>query len=274
MAGRERWRTETLIIRALRATSEESRWKCVTVLHKRGTKEVFDAVVDLCGSDHRERRCLGYDILGQLGVPQRASPTEARDFLHAGLLQETVEVVIKAILFALGHTQETEDGTGIDTIASLATHPHEDVRFGVVFALLGHTDQRSIETLVELSSDEDVDVRDWATFGLGTQIEEDSEEIRAALRARLEDSDPETRWEAIVGLAQRDRASVRAILLEELADDNPQRCWFDAAAEAKDPALLPRLREIRERLDDVDAVNQDWLRGLDLAITSAAGSNS
>ncbi len=62
---------------------------------------------------------------------------------------------------------------------------------------------------------EDVDdeVRNWATFGLGTQSVEDSPQIREALRNRLTDTFSDVRDEATWGLALRkDPIGVRMLL--------------------------------------------------------------
>jgi HEAT repeat protein len=67
--------------------------------------------------------------------------------------------------------------------------------------------------------DPDSDVRDWATFGLGTQSDADSEVIREALFERLADTDEDTRAEAAVGLAKRKDVRVLPVVLEELGRD-------------------------------------------------------
>ncbi len=61
----------------------------------------------------------------------------------------------------------------------------------------------AIATIIELMDDSDDNVRDWATFALGTQCKMDTPEIREALRKRLADGYEEARDEAIWGLVQR-----------------------------------------------------------------------
>lgn len=75
------------------------------------------------------------------------------------------------------------------------------MRYAVVFGLFGIDDDLAVQTLIELSADVDPQVRDWATFGLGVQIDRDDPAVRHALMARLEDPDIDTRGEAIRGLA-------------------------------------------------------------------------
>ena len=98
------------------------------------------------------------------------------------------------------------------------------------------TDARAIAALIELSSDPDYDVRNWATFGLGSQIDTDTPAIREALWARLEEPEDEVRGEAWVGLARRGDVRVAAALLRELElhEVDVLREWYlmFAAAEA------------------------------------------
>jgi len=71
-----------------------------------------------------------------------------------------------------------------------------------------HGDQRSIAGLIRLSADSSVEVRDWATFGLGSLTDVDTPEVRDAFVARLVDDDAIVRGEAFVGLAKRQDARV------------------------------------------------------------------
>ena len=89
--------------------------------------------------------------------------------------------------------------------------------------------------------DEDNDVRDWATFGIGQLLDDDSFEIRSALVQRLDDFDIDTRWEAIVGLARRhDRRAVEP-LRQALATGAVPFFGVVASGWTADPGLLPLL---------------------------------
>jgi hypothetical protein len=83
-------------------------------------------------------------------------------------------------------------------------------------------------------------VRDWATFALGTLASQDTVELRDALVARLDDPDPETRLEAVHGLALR--GDVRAV--------EPALELLEGAAGGHDDGIWRRmqLRETAERL--------------------------
>jgi HEAT repeat protein len=87
-------------------------------------------------------------------------------------------------------------------------------------------------------------VRDWATFGLSTQIERDDDLVRNALLARLEDSNQNVRAEALRGLANRGDERAIAPLLAELerprTADDPSILYealFALAAHAPDEPI-------------------------------------
>ena len=96
-------------------------------------------------------------------------------------------------------------------------------------------------SLIRLSGDVDPEVRDWATFGLGTLLTEESPEVMAALLARASDPYHEARAEALFGLAVRRDPRAVPHLIRALGSAHVQGLEVDAAAEAADPRLLPAL---------------------------------
>jgi HEAT repeat protein len=111
--------------------------------------------------------------------------------------------------------------------------------------------------LTDLSDDQDTDVRDWATFGLGSQIGADTPTIRAALVRRLSAEDEIARGEALVGLARRKDERVIPLLPNELERDEASDFALEAAAEMGDPSLLPALVRLKERTQDASG---SWLQ--------------
>jgi HEAT repeat protein len=182
------------------------RWDHVVALHDRGDDESFAAAAELLDSVDSDRRVLAADVLAQLGavagVPVEERPLAGPAFrlLLERIATETHPVVLCAIATAFGHLA---DPRGIPALHALRAHRDADVRHAVAFGLLGHDDDLAVQTLIELSTDADADVRDWATFGLGSQIERDTSAVRDALVARLDDPDNDTRAEALLGLAAR-----------------------------------------------------------------------
>ncbi len=97
--------------------------------------------------------------------------------------------------------------------------------------------------------DTDPDVRDWAAFGLGVQLDVDSPEIRDALASLLYDDDEETdtAGEALVGLARRGDPRAIPRLMELLADPRTGNLIVEAAGETADPRLLPLLLALKQQ---------------------------
>jgi HEAT repeat protein len=143
---------------------------------------------------------------------------------------------------ALGHVGDPE---ALSQIIPLAVHPDAGVRLAVAFAVatisprpLGDDARLG---LIRLSRDNDPEVRDWATFGLGTLAADDGPDVTAALLARANDTYHEARAEALFGLAVRRDPRAVPHLIRALASAHVQGLEVDAAAEAADPRLLPAL---------------------------------
>ena len=160
------------------------------------------------------RRDLAAYVLGQLGsLELPAFPAEQAGALSEMAARETDPAVIEAIACAFGMLGEPH---GQAWLLQQSAHPDPRVREGVAFALGGRAADGSLNTLIALSEDPDADVRDWATFALGTLAEQDTPELREALAARVDDADPDTRLEAIHGLAVRGDKSVKDAALDAL----------------------------------------------------------
>lgn len=255
--------TEELIrIALMRPEDDDARWEAVTALHHRATEEVFEAARNLCESARAEERTLGVDILGQLGVPERIFVEESLPVLFKCLTDRDVSVV-RATAHALGHIR---DPRVVKPLAGLKSHVEANIRLAVASSIGGYEDPVAVRTLIELSQDEDADVRGWATFGLGSQIEIDNEEIRDALWGRVQDDDAETRGEALLGLAIRREKRVVDPLISELSGELVQRLVVEAAGKIGDPRLYPVLSKLKNSWDGDMTV-------LEEAIKRCAGEN-
>jgi HEAT repeat protein len=249
--------TADLIEYALKEPDEEKAWEAVGALQLRGTQEVFDAARDLCASDDAARRALGADILGELGTPDMPFREESVGILLGLLAAEQDPSVLHSIAVALG---QLHDPRGIGPLLKLTGHPDAAVREGVASGLggvlqgvKGHRDDSAIHALIELSSDENVDVRDYATTALASETLADVRmlEINDALLARTGDDDEEVRGEALLGLGLRKDRRVVEPLLRELSgrmrDEYVRGLLFEAALEIADPALCPTLLQLKQR---------------------------
>lgn len=247
--------TEELMARAAEAAlrdpsrDAENRWGFIRELHHRGELSVFQASASWCASPDPLLRCLGADVLGQLGCDVRYPFTSDSTPILNSLLRDPDQNVVSSALFALGHL-----GVGdLATICPLATHESADVRHSVAYCLGTREEATARDTLIALSRDADTDTRDWATFGLGSLSDVDNPAIREALATRLSDPDDEVRNEAILGLAVRgDRRAVPAILAE-FEEESVSVLAIEAAEKLPDKAFIPRLEALLEtNPDDTD----------------------
>lgn len=226
---------ETLIATSMLGDEDdEQAWRAIRELHALGTQEVYEAATALLRSPVPKERWRGVDILAQLRIE---NASRCADRLVELIAHETHADVLNSLGIAFGHLH---DARGADSMVAFKNHPDVDVRRAVAFTVT------SVPALIELSADLDDDVRDWATFSLGSRLEEvDTPALRQALIARLTDSHDDTRREAMVGLAQRgDRATVEPVRLE-LLGPHPRVYAIESAGLLGDPSFLPRLRELR-----------------------------
>jgi HEAT repeat protein len=215
---------------------------CVSALHRRGGIRIFGLAVEHCEcADPIERR-IGALVLGQLSYTQN-KPFAGRSFgVLEKLLADSDEKVIEDALIALGHLGGVES---VLKFPDLVEHANDEIRFAVAFALSGSSDPDAIDVLIKLTRDRDDRVRNWSVFGLGTQSDIDTPELRQILLGCLGDSDEIVRGEALVGLAVRGDRRIIPYLIEEMKADEIDDLVLQAATKIAAPELLPALEALR-----------------------------
>ncbi|WP_159810398.1 HEAT repeat domain-containing protein [Cellulomonas citrea] len=227
-------------------TDDDAAADLVHLLAQRGEPVVLGwALAALADPDPWHRQASAW-VLGELGYEDgRPFGDQVVPALVEAARVERDDETRQLLVSALGHAG---DPAWVRELLTYADDPYPPVREAVAGALpsmVGDDDlsAQAVTTLIRLTSDVDPGVRDWATFALGTQSSLDSEEIRDALAARLDDEGGDTRFEAALGLARRGDDRVLADLQRRLDDATATIYLLDlaTAAELADPALLPAL---------------------------------
>ena len=148
---------------------DERRSRPILRLQRRADAATFLAVAEAARSADLELRLVAMDVLGQLGYSRgRPYREETLSILLAELDQAQDPRLLQAAITALAHLG---DGRALSSLLRHAVHRDAGIRRAVAFALPSISDERypSAEVedaLVELASDSDESVRDWAGFGL------------------------------------------------------------------------------------------------------------
>lgn len=159
-------------------------------------------------------RCLAAKLLGELNLPKRPLRNRRLDtlvqlFRHAPHLR-----VRQAAALGLGELGRVR---GFKAIIEEIESPDRRMRSTVAWALGRGDSPTTARALIQLSSDEDGEVREWALFGLQFHTRP-RKAIIAACRARLDDAFRPARYEAIRTLVTHRAAEAPAILGDELHD--------------------------------------------------------
>jgi len=166
-----------------------------------------------------------------------------------GQVSEPAE--LEAVIDALGLAWCEEASLAV---IPFANHPEASVRLASVQALPGGVESAEavdlvVAALLPRCSDDDDDVRDWATFGIGVQLDRDTPEIRSVLKERVSDPNEDVRLEAICGLAKRRDSVAVPLVLEILQEDWVPWPFIEAARDLADPRLVDALEELLTRWD-------------------------
>lgn len=215
---------------------EDDRWTAIEHIRSFDAGVVFERAATMCRSSEPRRRSAGAEILGQLPDVAR----EALSLLETLLDDDDGDVVAAAVL-AFAHQREM---LALEQLIALTVHGDAKVRWALVTALEGAVaDERAERALLRLMADADPDVRDRATFAIGSLSETDTPRVRAALAERLLDESTSVAREAALGLARRHDARAIPFIARavELADDEIE----EAVDEITSPAMLADLMKAR-----------------------------
>ena len=258
---REDWTEERIFERLLTNRTKQTYWKNIRELRKRPNQYVFDRAFELIKNNNDKEIIIGIDILAQLGFKPRFNQKEIVEICFSLLEKKQNPKVLESILFAISHNNEILKKDHILTLTKLKTHSYCIVRYGLVHALSGLEQKDAIETLIELSADRDLYIRDWATFSLGTQIETNDDSIIKVLWERMNDKSELVKFEAIAGLAKRHDKRIKDILIEELKniDDNGS-IILESIEEFNDAEFINLLENQIELNKKTQKVNEKWLK--------------
>ena len=269
-----RWTTDRLIRLALAHGGAGRGWDAIAVLHDRGSPALLARILTLVRSPSARRRALGLDIAAQLRepgsihdyerVPYAAEATEA---MLVAALDDPHLAVRQSAIVGLGHRPVK---AALPALLAHARHADPRIRFALAHALGSYADPEATAASMQLASDSDDGVRDWATFDIGTLRDADDEAIRALLWKNAHDPNRDVRGEAVVGLARRSDPRVIGLLKDRLLDDDCRVYELEAAEEMPRAELLEPLQRLRadaERTRDLDPY---WYRHLLEAIDACA----
>jgi len=260
--GRKKWTSEKIYSRLLNNKSQKTYWDNVRELRSRPNQEVFESAYTLTKSRSGKEKIIGIHVLAQLGINTRPFLKETLKRYFELLDEEKDAEVLMSLLYAIGHNNDNLTSSQISKIVKFKNHHNSKVRHSVVSALLAIEKESAINTLIELMNDNIASIRNWATFGIGTQIEVTHPKITKALWKNVNDKHQETMLEAIVGLANRNDISVKDIVIRELEKVEYGTLLFDAIETINDKVFLPYLEKQLIAEKSNNETSEEWIEKL------------
>ena len=264
--SRKEWTDKKLFYRLLNNKSGKTYWDNINELRLRPTISVFKKCQDLVISDIPRERMIGIDILAQLGTSPRPFYDKTIKIYFDILEKEEDIKVLTSLLYAIGHNNDNLNYEQIKKLTAFKTNKDGSIRLGLVSSLLGLETDLAIDTLIELSNDKLSSIRNWATFGIGSQIVTDSDKIRKALWSRINDKDQDIKYEAIVGLAHRNEIKVKDVIKYELKNGEFGTLLFEAIELLNCIEFIPLLKNNLISTKSDSKVNPCWLKELETLI--------
>lgn len=243
-------------------------WELVSQLHDREPAEVWALVSPLAESDEVGLQQLVPDVLRSLGREAQPLAVQTIELLAKMVSRNPAPEVLACIANAC---VDLHDDQVISLLAPFASHADDTVREAVLHAVRRSSRPEALQALITLSCDPVDELREWASFALGSQLPlVDGAEIRAALAARLTDAHEPTRDEAVMGLGLRGDARALGPLRAQLERGFVGVALFEAAR----ALASPKLREPLEALLQNPKLSDEERIELTAAIEASRGERS
>jgi HEAT repeat protein len=240
-------------------------WELVSALHDGEPEEVWALIAPLPGHDDVRLQQLVPDVLRHLG--REAQPLATRTLeLFAQMLTASPPAELLACI--ANACVDFHDASVVTMLTPHAGHSDEAVREAVLHAIRRSSRPEAIAALINLSRDAVDELREWATFALGSQLPlVDGPEIREALAARLTDAHEATRDEAVIGLGLRGDARALGPLRAQLERGFVGVALFEAARALASVHLLEALLAVTTA-----KLSEEELAELNAALTASHSS--
>ena len=262
--SRKNWSDEKLLQKALRNKTELAYWENIHALRLRPSESLFLTCIEMVNSQNQKEKIIAVDILAQLGSPNRPFLDKKLKLYFELLDQEKDALVIRSILFGIGHNNQNLTDDQIHQLCRLDLND-DVIKQGLISALGFVHDKRAIDILIKLSADHLSTHRDWATFYIG-ESQFDNQKLREALWERVKDRHYNTKLEAIMGLAKRKDPKIIDIIKTELVKGRSTAGLFDAIMDLEDVQFLPLLLKEREQAKNYQSADNYWKSCLDKCI--------
>lgn len=258
--SRKGWTSEKIFNRLITNRTKSTYWDNISELRKRPNAEVYNRAYELCTSSIEKEKIIGIYVLAQLGFNPRMNKSKTVRLYIELLKGKQSPKVIEAILSSIGHNNDGLSKKYITELVRFREHRYSDIRFGLTLAVSGIENEEAIKTLIHLSNDNHPEVRNYATWSLGTQLDINSVIVLEALWNRIEDTDRATRFEAIYGLAKRKDHRIKEQLLVELKRiDNHGSQILESIEALNDVSFAIHLEKQTEKNKSTKMVNEKWL---------------
>ena len=243
-------------------------WDLINTLHDRDAREVWALVEPLARDGDVRLQQLVPDVLRLLGREAQPLARETLELFAQMLSRDPPAELLACIGNACA---DFHDGSVVTMLGPHAGHVDPAVREAVLHAVRrsGHPD--AVAALINLSRDPLDDLREWATFALGSQLPlVDGVDVREALAARLTDGHEPTRDEAVIGLGLRGDARALGPLRAQLERGYVGLALFEAAHALASPLLTPVLTSLKNDARVQATLTEDERNELSAALLACA----